>query len=75
MVTSNIDTDHDSRCSSSDKRQWHGLPPTRKNDPRMVDCWSSEMNYQPINVAQKFSLLDAHWQPRVVAEMNDHAAY
>jgi mannose-6-phosphate isomerase-like protein (cupin superfamily) len=30
------------------------------------------MNYQPINFAQKFGLLDAHWQPRVVAEMNDY---
>jgi mannose-6-phosphate isomerase-like protein (cupin superfamily) len=25
-----------------------------------------------INIAHKFSLIDAHWQPRVVAEMNDY---
>jgi mannose-6-phosphate isomerase-like protein (cupin superfamily) len=72
MATSNIDTDHVNRCFSTDKRQWHGPPPTRKNDPRILDRWSSEMNYQPINFADKFSLFDAHWQPRVVAEMNDY---
>lgn len=26
----------------------------------------------PVNLAHKFSLIDALWQPRVVAEMNDY---
>jgi len=30
------------------------------------------MDYRSINFAQKFGLLDAQWQPRVVAEMNDY---
>ncbi|MDJ0941448.1 MAG: cupin domain-containing protein [Woeseiaceae bacterium] len=30
------------------------------------------MSYEPINFAQKFSLFDDHWKPRVVAEMNDY---
>lgn len=29
------------------------------------------MSYQPINLADKLSRFDAHWSPRVVAEMND----
>jgi mannose-6-phosphate isomerase-like protein (cupin superfamily) len=28
--------------------------------------------YQAINFRQKFGLFEAHWQPRVVAEMNDY---
>ncbi len=28
--------------------------------------------YQPINFEQKLALIDKHWQPRVVAEMNDY---
>ena len=27
---------------------------------------------QPINLAQKASLIDQQWSPRVVAEMNDY---
>jgi hypothetical protein len=30
------------------------------------------LEYRSINFAQKFGLLDAQWQPRVVAEMNDY---
>jgi mannose-6-phosphate isomerase-like protein (cupin superfamily) len=30
------------------------------------------MDYQSINFARKFALLDAPWRPRVVAEMNDY---
>lgn len=30
------------------------------------------MTYKAINFGQKFSLFDDHWQPRVVAEMNDY---
>jgi mannose-6-phosphate isomerase-like protein (cupin superfamily) len=30
------------------------------------------MNHRSINFAQKFGLLGAPWQPRVVAEMNDY---
>jgi mannose-6-phosphate isomerase-like protein (cupin superfamily) len=30
------------------------------------------MDYQSINFARKFGRLDAQWQPRVVAEMNDY---
>jgi mannose-6-phosphate isomerase-like protein (cupin superfamily) len=30
------------------------------------------MAYQAINLAQKFALFDEHWQPKVVAEMNDY---
>jgi mannose-6-phosphate isomerase-like protein (cupin superfamily) len=30
------------------------------------------MDRRSINFAQKFALLDAQWQPRVVAEMNDY---
>ena len=30
------------------------------------------MNYQAINFQQKFALISAHWQPKVVAEMNDY---
>jgi mannose-6-phosphate isomerase-like protein (cupin superfamily) len=30
------------------------------------------MPYKAINFAQKLRLLDEHWQPRVVAEMNDY---
>lgn len=30
------------------------------------------MNYQAINFAQKLSLFDEHWAPKVVAEMNDY---
>lgn len=30
------------------------------------------MPYQSINLAEKFALFDAHWQPKVVAEMNDY---
>lgn len=29
-------------------------------------------NYQAINFAQKFTLFDDLWQPKVVAEMNDY---
>src|ERR1700675_1432185 len=30
------------------------------------------MSYQAINFRQKFGLFEAHWQPKVVAEMNDY---
>jgi mannose-6-phosphate isomerase-like protein (cupin superfamily) len=30
------------------------------------------MDYRSINFAQKFGLLEALWQPRVVAEMNEY---
>ena len=30
------------------------------------------MRYQAINFAQKLALIDAQWQPKVVAEMNDY---
>ena len=28
--------------------------------------------YEPINLAQKLSKITDHWQPRVVAELNDY---
>ena len=30
------------------------------------------MSYQPINFDEKLGLFDDHWQPRVIAEMNDY---
>src|SRR3954465_5712407 len=30
------------------------------------------MSYQAINLSQKFTLFDEHWQPKVIAEMNDY---
>jgi len=30
------------------------------------------MNHQAINLHQKLSLVSEHWQPRVIAEMNDY---
>ena len=30
------------------------------------------MNYQPINFRQKFGCFTTHWQPKVIAEMNDY---
>ena len=30
------------------------------------------MTYQAINFAKKFGLFSEHWQPKVVAEMNDY---
>jgi mannose-6-phosphate isomerase-like protein (cupin superfamily) len=30
------------------------------------------MLYEPINLAQKFSLFSERWQPKVIAEMNDY---
>ena len=30
------------------------------------------MRFEPINFRQKFDLFSAHWQPKVVAEMNDY---
>ena len=30
------------------------------------------MTYKAINFEQKFSLFDEHWQPKVLAEMNDY---
>ena len=30
------------------------------------------MSHQAINLRQKLALIDDHWQPRVVAEMNDY---
>ena len=31
-----------------------------------------ELKYQPIDVVAKCGLLDAPWQPRVIAELNDY---
>ena len=31
-----------------------------------------QTSYQSINFAQKFRLIDAQWEPKVVAEMNDY---
>ena len=31
-----------------------------------------ERVYQPVNFAAKLALIHDHWQPRVVAEMNDY---
>ncbi|HCJ6521120.1 TPA: cupin domain-containing protein [Enterobacter cloacae] len=28
--------------------------------------------HQPVNLENKFSLFDAHWQPKVIAQMNDY---
>ncbi len=30
------------------------------------------MNHQPINLANKFRMIDKHWSPRVIAELNDY---
>jgi mannose-6-phosphate isomerase-like protein (cupin superfamily) len=30
------------------------------------------MSYTAINLASKFRLFDQHWQPKVIAEMNDY---
>jgi mannose-6-phosphate isomerase-like protein (cupin superfamily) len=30
------------------------------------------MTYKPINLQQKFALFSDHWQPRVIAEMNEY---
>lgn len=30
------------------------------------------MDYSAINIREKLGLIDAHWSPRVVAEMNDY---
>ena len=30
------------------------------------------MDYSPINIKNKFSKIDEHWSPRVIAEMNDY---
>jgi len=30
------------------------------------------MTYKPINLQHKFALFADHWQPRVIAEMNDY---
>lgn len=30
------------------------------------------MSYDPISVREKLGLLDEHWSPRVIAEMNDY---
>jgi mannose-6-phosphate isomerase-like protein (cupin superfamily) len=30
------------------------------------------MTRQPINFARKFGLFEEHWQPKVIAEMNDY---
>jgi len=30
------------------------------------------MNYKPLNFQQKFGLFTEHWQPKVIAEMNDY---
>lgn len=30
------------------------------------------MDYQPINLKEKFSLFSEHWQPKNIAQMNDY---
>jgi mannose-6-phosphate isomerase-like protein (cupin superfamily) len=30
------------------------------------------MSHKPVNLRQKLGLLNEHWQPRVIAEMNDY---
>ena len=30
------------------------------------------MSYHPVNFGEKFSLFNAQWQPKVIAEMNDY---
>jgi len=30
------------------------------------------MNYQAINFSEKFKLFNDHWQPKIIAEMNDY---
>lgn len=30
------------------------------------------MNYAPINLRKKFAKFEAHWSPRVIAELNDY---
>ena len=30
------------------------------------------MNYQLVNLQQKFELIEEHWTPQVIAEMNDY---
>lgn len=30
------------------------------------------MDYQPINIAEKFAAFSEHWSPRVIAELNDY---
>lgn len=30
------------------------------------------MRYDAINIGKKFGLLDEHWRPKVIAEMNDY---
>ena len=30
------------------------------------------MNYQPINLQEKFTKVSEHWQPRNIAQMNDY---
>jgi mannose-6-phosphate isomerase-like protein (cupin superfamily) len=32
----------------------------------------ARMNYKAINFKQKLALINGHWQPRVIAEMNDY---
>ena len=34
--------------------------------------YTPAMNYAAINLQQKFGLFSEHWQPKVVAEMNDY---
>jgi mannose-6-phosphate isomerase-like protein (cupin superfamily) len=46
----------------------NSLPAKNRSNPHEV----SRMRYEAINLAQKLSLLDEHWAPRVVAEMNDY---
>jgi hypothetical protein len=30
------------------------------------------MNYEPINLADKFSQFSEHWSPKVIAQMNEY---
>jgi mannose-6-phosphate isomerase-like protein (cupin superfamily) len=36
------------------------------------DTATPERAYQPVNFAAKLALIHDHWQPRVMAEMNDY---
>ncbi len=39
---------------------------------RLPDNRNGGMAYQSVNIHRKFELFDSHWEPKVVAEMNDY---
>ena len=40
--------------------------------PLSITMLADRGQCQPIDLIQKVDLIDGHWQPRVVAEMNDY---